>query len=486
MADIWIVDDEPAICWALQKSLTADGHSVKVFASAETFLQSLRDPATTKPHLLLLDVRLPGASGIDLLRQMTIQHPDVPVIMMTAFGDLRVAVEAIRGKAFEYLTKPFSLDVALQAVSRAIDQAQLDTHAAPPKVEAELRQSPLLGDSLAMRHVYKQIAVAATIDAPVLMEGEPGCGKSLVAAMIHRFGPNPSGPFLHYRPADENGQTIEAELFGIRIVSPSPTVQAGLLQLAAGGTLVLDEVGQLPIKLQSKILTAIESRQFMAVADNQPIELAARLLFTSSHPPDSLVDDGDLLPALQSQLDVYHIQVPALRERKDDIRQLIVAFLAAESNAQPLTITEEAIRSLQSRSWPGNVRELRQAIQYGAVRAKGNVIQAVDLPPTTDPNSLPASIDQPLSDEIKLWTSQKLAQRTPLADLVKDAERIKTPDLADGHLYEDCLAIIDDALISQLMIELDGNRAAIAQQLGIHRSTLRQKMKRYDAKRKPG
>jgi two-component system nitrogen regulation response regulator GlnG len=259
-----------------------------------------------------------------------------------------------------------------------------------------------------------------------------------------------------------------------------------LLQLAAGGTLVIDEVGQLPIKLQSKILTAIESRQFMAVADNQPIELAARLLFTSSHPPDSLVDDGDLLPALQSQLDVYHIQVPALRERKDDIRQLIVAFLAAESNAQPLTITEEAIRSLQSRSWPGNVRELRQAIQYGAVRAKGNVIQAVDLPPTTDPNSLPASIDQPLSDEIKLWTSQKLAQRTPLADLVKDAERIKTPDLADGHLYEDCLAIIDDALISQLMIELDGNRAAIAQQLGIHRSTLRQKMKRYDAKRKPG
>jgi two-component system nitrogen regulation response regulator GlnG len=250
-----------------------------------------------------------------------------------------------------------------------------------------------------------------------------------------------------------------------------------LLQLAAGGTLVLDEVGQLPIKLQSKILTAIESRQFMAVADNQPIELAARLLFTSSHPLDSLVDDGDLLPALQSQLDVYHIQVPALRERKEDIRQLIVAFLAAESNAQPLTITEEAIRSLQSRSWPGNVRELRQAIQYGAVRAKGNVIQAVDLPPTTDPNSLPASIDQPLSDAIKLWASQKLAHRSPHPD---------PPELPDGHLYEDCLAIIDDALISQLMIELDGNRAAIAQQLGIHRSTLRQKMKRYDAKRKPG
>jgi two-component system nitrogen regulation response regulator GlnG len=218
----------------------------------------------------------------------------------------------------------------------------------------------------------------------------------------------------------------------------------------------------------------------MAVANNRPIELAARLLFTSSHPLDSLVDDGDLLPALQSQLEVYHIQVPPLRERKEDIRQLIDAFLAAESNAQPLTITEEAIRSLQSRSWPGNVRELRQAIQYGAVRAKGGVIQAVDLPPPTDPNSLPASIDQPLSDAIKLWASQKLSHRTPPAEL---ADTAKPAELADGHLYEDCLAIIDDALISQLMIELDGNRAAIAQHLGIHRSTLRQKMKRYDSKR---
>ena len=175
-----------------------------------------------------------------------------------------------------------------------------------------------------------------------------------------------------------------------------------------------------------------------------------------------------------------------MTRRATDNSEAIDAFLAAESNAQPLTITEEAIRSLQSRSWPGNVRELRQAIQYGAVRAKGGVIQAVDLPPPTDPNSLPASIDQPLSDAIKLWASQKLSHRTPPADLAKfarPAELARPVEFADGHLYEDCLAIIDDALISQLMIELDGNRAAIAQQLGIHRSTLRQKMKRYDSKR---
>lgn len=472
MAEIWIVDDEPSICWALQRTLTKEGHHVRIFPAAEPFLQSLQDERIEKPGLLLLDVRLPGQSGIEVLRRMSCEFPQIPVIMMTAFGDLKVAVDAIQGRAFEYLTKPFSLEVGLHSIQRALQQKPLNRPTPDSDLIRQLRQETLMGNSQAMQEVYKQIAVAANIETPVFIEGESGTGKSLVAAMIHRFSRRCGGPFLGYRTVEESKTQCSADLFGMAVATNESPVQTGLLQLAADGTLVIEEVGDLPTATQTQILSALETGRFTAVGGSRPIDLKVRLLFTSRHGLGNLEGDGDLVPALRSQLDVCAIRIPPLRERVEDIRHLIEGFLTVASDGQPIAITGPAIEQLESRSWFGNVRQLRQAIQYGAVRAKGGVIQLEDLP--VEPrheSSTPDTHDQILRTAIKRWISQRMVS------LPGDAPA--TPINQEGFLYEECIALVEEALIEQMMLEMGGNRAAVAQRLGIHRSTLRQKMKRF-------
>ncbi|MFM8327643.1 MAG: sigma-54-dependent transcriptional regulator, partial [Pirellulaceae bacterium] len=194
----------------------------------------------------MLDVRLPGESGIEVLRRMSSDFRQIPVIMMTAFGDLKVAVDAIQGRAFEYLTKPFSLEVGLHTIQRALQQIPLNRPTPDSEMIRQLRQETLLGNSHSMQEVYKQIAVAANIETPVFIEGESGTGKSLVAAMIHRFSRRCGGPFLGYRTVEESRNQCSADLFGMAMATNESPVQTGLLQLAADGTLVIEEVGGLP------------------------------------------------------------------------------------------------------------------------------------------------------------------------------------------------------------------------------------------------
>lgn len=472
MAEIWIVDDEPSICWALQKTLKKEGHHVRVFPAAEPFLQSLENQQIAKPRLLMLDVRLPGQSGIEVLRRMSSEFPQIPVIMMTAFGDLKVAVEAIQGRAFEYLTKPFSLEEGLHSIQRALKQKPPSRPPSDSELIRQLKQETLLGNSRAMQEVYKQIAVAANIETPVFIEGESGTGKSLVASMIHRFSRRCGGPFLAYRTVEESKFQGALDLFGMADASNESPVQTGLLELAAGGTLVIEEIGDLPATTQSQILAALETGCFTAVGGSQPINLKVRLLFTSSQGLENLERDGDILPALRSQLDVCAIRIPPLRERIEDIRELSEGFLSVASEGRPMAIAESAIEQLVHRSWFGNVRQLRQAIQYGAVRAKGGVIQLEDLP--VEPrhgSSTPDTHDQLLRTATKRWISQRI---TPISG---DAG---TPSATqEGFLYEECIALVEEAMIEQMMQEMGGNRAAVAQRLGMHRSTLRQKMKRF-------
>ncbi|MFM8174913.1 MAG: sigma-54-dependent transcriptional regulator, partial [Pirellulaceae bacterium] len=452
--------------------LTKEGHLVRIFPAAEPFLQALLDERTERPQLLMLDVRLPGESGIEVLRRMSSDFPQIPVIMMTAFGDLKVAVDAIQGRAFEYLTKPFSLEVGLHTIQRALQQIPLNRPTPDSEMIRQLRQETLLGNSHSMQEVYKQIAVAANIETPVFIEGESGTGKSLVAAMIHRFSRRCGGPFLGYRTVEESRNQCSADLFGMAMATNESPVQTGLLQLAADGTLVIEEVGGLPAATQSQILASLETGSFTAVGGSRPIDLRVRLLFTSIHGLETLEGDGDLVPALRSQLDVCVIRIPPLRERIEDIRHLIDGFLAVASDGQPMAITEPAIEQLESRSWFGNVRQLRQAIQYGAVRAKGGVIQLEDLPiELRHESSIPDTHDQMLRTATKRWISQRLVS------LPNDAAIHSTTQ--EGFLYEECIALVEEALIEQMMQEMGGNRAAVAQRLGIHRSTLRQKMKRF-------
>ena len=274
MSTIWIVDDEPAICWALRTNLEADRHVVEIFSASEPVIRALRDQL---PDLILLDVRLPGISGLELLDAIKKDHPNLPVILMTAFGDLKTAVQAVHGAAFEYLTKPFDLEVALQAIRRALAQRHLrPANLSPtPKNQSDfptqLSQSPeaemILGKSPAIQAVYKQIAMASSIDSIVLIEGEEGTGKNLVADRIHRFSRRKDQPFLMISAIPGKDLEFETELFGSgrSDTDQLQPLRTGLLELANEGTVLIDEVGAASLTNQLRLIRAIESQSFCRI-----------------------------------------------------------------------------------------------------------------------------------------------------------------------------------------------------------------------------
>jgi two-component system, NtrC family, nitrogen regulation response regulator GlnG len=457
MNHVWIVDDEPSICWALRKGLESGGFQVTLFSSAEACLEYVAR-GNPYPAVVLLDVRLPGTSGLELLPKLQTLPSQPAVIVMTAFGDLKIAVDAVRGKAFDYLTKPFDLCDALESVHRAIGNAATSKLSADSQLANKLHKEVMLGSSAAMQRVYKQIAIAAESDAPVLILGEPGTGKSIVAAMIHSMSRRAPHPLLFFRPDASRPADADAELFGSRLAQSSVP---GLLTLVGSGTLVIEELAALTTVTQSKLLSAMETGRFQAVMSVESEPLQSRLLFTSAQELDQAMADGELLESFLAEVRVLTIPLPPLRERCEDIPPLVQAFLAHESPNRVMHITDLAVSELVHRVWPGNVRELRQTIQGAILKTRGDVIDVCDLP--NAPRMLPREgmQDNPaeeLSDAARRWL---LSQRD-----------------ASGFLYEECLAIVERALIDQLMQEHEGNRAAIAAQLGIHRATLRQKMKR--------
>ncbi len=481
MIEIWIVDDEPSICWALRKGIEAEGYHARVFSSAESCLSHIAAGGML-PRVVLLDVRLPGQSGLQLMSQLQ-QLPSQPaVIIMTAFGDLKVAVDAIRGHAFDYLTKPFDLQKALQTVQRAVGNPAAPKHQADSKLASQMKQDMILGSSPAMQHVYKQIAIAAEGDTTVLIEGEPGTGKSIVASMIHRFSPRAAQPYLLFRPDRDRPQESEAELFGARLsfsqpgASPDagPSIQPGVLSLAGSGTLVIEEITTLALGAQAKLLSALETGSFRAMMSATSEDFRARLLFTSAQELDQAAQDGELMEAFLAQVRVCSIHLPPLRDRRQDIRSLVQAFLALGSPNRLMHISESAMQQLEHRHWPGNVRELKQVVQRALLDTRGTIIEVEDLPESGPPpprDDEHSAADANLAQATRQWLDVQSLPRDPSAELPKPSPV--------GFLHDQCIAIVEEAMIKQLLDESAGNRATVANRLGMHRATLRQKMKRY-------
>jgi two-component system nitrogen regulation response regulator GlnG len=489
MKQIWVIDDEPSICWALRKELEQAGYAVEVFGSAEACLERISN-ARSYPNVVLLDVRLPGMSGLELLGHLQGLPSQPAVIVMTAFGDLKVAVEAVRGRAFEYLTKPFDLSGVLNLVERAARSATPTVSLAANYAGAKPEHDTMLGDSPAMQRVYKQIAIAAQSDTPVLIDGESGTGKSLVARMIHRFSNRATQPLVFFRPDADHITESDAELFGTclpssiavaasavsgstGVVGLGPNKQQGLMLLSGQGTLVIDEVVELSIAAQAKLLGAIEAGSFQAVSSAESDPFQARLLFTSSVDLEGACNDGALYEPLAAQMRVINIQLPPLRERREDIRGLAHAFLAMVAPGAGKRLSNLAIESLQSQSWPGNVRQLKQAVQYAAVHARGGIV---------NPEDLPVLEGQPTDRSVHGSTAENLEQATRswLQAQCREGDRSAgDSDMISGFLHEHFLAIAERALIQAMLEECGGNRAAVASRLGLHRTTLRQKMKRY-------
>jgi two-component system nitrogen regulation response regulator GlnG len=461
MKHILIVDDEEAVCWALERALSKEGYRVAVASSAEDAF-TLADEQ--RFDTVLLDVRLPGMDGLSALARLRELTGDAPVIVVTAFGNLSTAVKAVEGGAFDYLAKPFDLGQALDAVARAL---QRRAQAPPaPAENGELAGPPeeIVGHGPAMQTVFKRIALVAPRDACVLITGESGTGKELVARAIHRHSPRRDRPFLPVHVAALNPNLVESELFGHVKGAFTGAAQArpGLLALADGGTVFLDELADIPLPVQVKLLRVLEHNEVLPVGSNQPEPLQIRIIAATHQDLARRVAEGHFRHDLYFRLNVFQVHLPALRERPEDIPALAAHFLRRfEPSALPLA--PASLRFLQSLPWLGNVRELRNALEHAAIVARGGQLLPEHFPTLAVAPAASTPAEQ-LAAAVRVWL----------------AERMKPAGgEAPADLYADLLRGIEPALFDEVMRRVQGNRWVAAKWLGLNRATVRKKLGLY-------
>lgn len=475
MSRVLIIDDEEAICWGLRRVLEKEGHFVDTASSAE---QGFKLAKAERPDVIILDVRLPGIDGLsasELFRQRLEGQrangqrlDDVPIIIMTAFGDLPTAVSAFQKGVFEYLTKPFDLQQMVSVVHRALRRPTKASAVPLTALNAAGEAEELLGQSPAMQEVFKRIALVAPTDASVLITGESGTGKELVARAIHRHSLQAKEPFLPVNLAALSGTLIESELFGHTrgAFTGAEAARQGVLELAHNGTVLFDEAADIPPHVQVKLLRVLEQHEVTPVGDARARPARFRVLTATNRDLRKECAEGNFREDLYYRMAVFEIALPALRERPEDIPVLAERFAqrVQQRSKQSVRILPETVAELQRRAWPGNVRELRNAIEHGALIARGSAIAPEHLPaPTmrleTGSSNWSTQFDQGIRD----WTTEQLASgQTQL-------------------LYERFLELVEPPLLQAVLEHQHGNKAAAAELLGIHRATLRKKLHTPDS-----
>jgi len=463
MSHVLVVDDESAICWSFRELLRDEGHEVTIASSAE---EAIASAASQKPDAIVLDVRLPGTDGLSAMQELKVVSEAAPIIVMTAFGNLETAVRAVDAGAFEYLTKPFGLEEAAAAVRRALELSHravpeasdrtpvLDEHQTSGQVQ-------VIGSSPDMQSVFRQVALVGGSSAPVLITGESGTGKELIARAIHTNGSRSNGPFVPVSLPALDESRIERELFG---ESQGLSHRAGLLEIADRGTVLLDEVGEIPPVLQAKLLRAIEQQEVIPVGMTQPVSINVRVLSATNRNLNTLMADGEFREDLFFRLSVVQIELPALRNRSGDIPLLARHFLRLTGSE--CILTPAALCELDGRLWPGNVRELKNAVESAALVARDGLIEVTHLPPArTSSDAALADSTEVLRSAAENWIEEQLAQ----LDL----------HAGEAALYDQFLLAVEPALLETLLTRCGNNRTAAARLLGLHRATLRQKLQNY-------
>jgi two-component system nitrogen regulation response regulator GlnG len=436
------------------------GHEVVVAASAE---QALRDIRIRQPDVIILDVRLPGMDGLAAIEQFQGECGAVPIIVITAYGDLQTAVDAVRHGAFDYIAKPFDIAKIKGALARALACRRGPEVSAAPPIQVE----GIVGRSPAIQEVYKQIALASSSDASVLLSGESGTGKELAARAIHRYSPRAGGPFVAVNVVSLSSTLAESELFGhVRgAFTGAESSRPGLLVQANGGTLFLDEAADIPPAAQSKLLRALEYGEVLPVGANESVKTDFRVISATHRDLAARVAEGSFRHDLYFRLCAFAIHLPPLRERPQDIAELAEYFatmLAKVSGATRAVITPEAVAELQRRAWHGNVRELRNAIDHALILARGRAILPEHLPP-------PVAI---MSAE----RSGNDAEADIAAAVRKWAEENVSDEGLYGRVYERLLSIVEPPLVEVAVQKHRGQVATAARALGLHRTTLRKKL----------
>ena len=464
MARLLIVDDEPSICWGLEKLGKRLGHEVEVASTAE---QAIDAAGKQSADVIVLDVRLPGMDGLTAAAHLREHCGNAPIIIITAHGNLQTAVDAVRQGAFEYIVKPFDLEQIERALIRALEPVE-PVDDLPPRDE---HVDGIVGQTPAMQDVFKKIALVAARDACVLLHGESGTGKELVARAIHRYSRRHDGPFVAVNVASLSTSLAESELFGhIRgAFTGAEAARDGLIVQANGGTLFLDEVADIPQPTQVKLLRALEHGEVTPVGSSEAVSSDFRLVSATHQKLQAKVEDGSFRHDLFYRLCTFQIDLPPLRERQQDISRLAHHFLhqfSKSREAEP-RLSPDAIRELEVRAWHGNVRELRNAIEHAMIVARDGVIAPEHFPSSVAAPARHAATHADQEEQIVAlitrWTEERLG----------DSENV-------SELHEKLLALVEPPMLDVAMKKHHGQCATAARTLGMHRTTLRKKLDHYD------
>ncbi len=507
MKPIWIVDDDQSIRFVLEKALLREGLPTRSFTNPREVLKALDAESEGEgPQVLVSDIRMPGGSGLDLLSAIKQRMPGLPVIIMTAFSDLDSAVSAFQSGAFEYLPKPFDLPKAVELIRRAVGESQREDVA-----EEKMAEAPeMLGQAPAMQDVFRGIGRLAQSHVTVLITGDSGSGKELVAHALHKHSPRANQPFVAINTAAIPKDLLESELFGHErgAFTGAQTMRRGRFEQADGGTLFLDELGDMPFDLQTRLLRVLSDGHFYRVGGHNAVKANVRVIAATHQDLEQRVKDGAFREDLFHRLNEIRLRLPALRERREDVFMLTRHFLqqsAKQLGVEPKRITDQALQLLSTFNFPGNVRQLENICHWLTVMAPSHVVEAKDLPPEVLQAS-PAALDVALpSVDINSRTVADQAsgpiESAVTSNAVSNALHAlpvmagpQAPGLVSGWengLETEALALLlagqtdvwdvltrrfESKLIQTALGNTRGRRIEAAQKLGIGRNTITRKI----------
>ena len=492
MKPIWIVDDDQSIRFVLEKALAREEFAVRSFTNPRDVLAALDDD---EPQVLVSDIRMPGGSGLDLLAKVRERLPALPVIIMTAYSDLDSAVSAFQGGAFEYLPKPFDVPKAVELIRRAVEESLREE----VREEKAAQMPEMLGQAPAMQDVFRAIGRLSQSIVTVLITGESGSGKELVANALHKHSPRASGPFVAINTAAIPKDLLESELFGHErgAFTGAQTTRRGRFEQADGGTLFLDEIGDMPFDLQTRLLRVLSDGQYYRVGGHNPMRSNVRVIAATHQNLEDRVKLGAFREDLFHRLNVIRLRLPALRERAEDVPSLTRFFLqksAKELGVDAKRITDAALAQLMRFDFPGNVRQLENICHWLTVMAPAQMIEAKDLPPevaavaaasaapptiatTAQAPSEPVAVATEPSHPSPLAAPSAAPVSAPghwLGGLEQDARRLL--QAGDPQVW-DTLTLQFEAQLIRTALELTrGRRIEAAQKLGIGRNTITRKI----------
>ena len=451
---IWIADDDEAIRMVLEEGLKSAGLEIVTFADGESLIDALNDD---KPDLIISDIKMPGMHGYDLLKHIKNNYDKLPVIIMTAFTDMQAAIDSYGGGAFEYIPKPFDLEEAIITVKKALEEHK---EAKPKKVS----KSEIIGSAPSMQIVFRSIGKLANTNATVLIQGESGTCIELVSKSLHKNSPRHDMPFIALNMADIPKELIESELFGHEKGAFTGAVEQriGRFEQANGGTLFLDEIGDMPLETQTRLLRVLSNKEFFRVGGDKPIKVDVRILAATHQSLESLVAAGNFREDLYYRLNVIRVDVPPLRQRKEDIGDLSSAFLKRHADSlldEPKALSPEALLALTQYDWPGNVRQLENTCYWIALMAPTQNVELADLPSEIINND-----QSPLTqgDDWQTGFSQWLGE---------------VYQSNSQNMLEIIEPALDKVLIDFALEKTGGKKQEAAKVLGLGRNTLTKKIK---------